>query len=216
MILTCIFKLEKHQQIKTTASRIKNIIKQKSRKSSLELQRWGRGPCRWGRVCAGHDAEPRKAWQPHSQDPGWKGQQLVPGGHCLECQDQACLDLFSQCWGPLGVPEFSAPEGFLMSQERASRRTELLGEHFLCPHTPRCTLGFFLQSGSFCENCSPRTEEPCSCIDTMVEKLNTNVELYQSLQKLLIEQLVGSFDPETKWMARLSVWFWNHGIHLNK
>uniref|UniRef100_A0A8D0UTT4 mitochondrial intermediate peptidase n=1 Tax=Sus scrofa TaxID=9823 RepID=A0A8D0UTT4_PIG len=60
-------------------------------------------------------------------------------------------------------------------------------------------------------------EEACRSIGTAVEKLNTNVELYQSLQKLLAdERLADSLDPETRRVAELFLFdFEISGIHLD-
>lgn len=61
-------------------------------------------------------------------------------------------------------------------------------------------------------------EEACRSIGTVVEKLNTNVELYQSLQKLLSDkEVVDSLDPETRRVAELFLFdFEISGIHLDK
>ncbi|XP_043431208.1 mitochondrial intermediate peptidase isoform X2 [Prionailurus bengalensis] len=61
-------------------------------------------------------------------------------------------------------------------------------------------------------------EEACTSIGTAVEKLNTNVELYRSLQKLLADKkLVDSLDPETRRVAELFMFdFEISGIHLDK
>ncbi|XP_073899843.1 mitochondrial intermediate peptidase isoform X3 [Castor canadensis] len=61
-------------------------------------------------------------------------------------------------------------------------------------------------------------EEACRSIGTMVEKLNTNVELYQSLQKLLADKkLVESLDAETRRVAELFMFdFEISGIHLDE
>uniref|UniRef100_A0A8B9NTD3 Mitochondrial intermediate peptidase n=1 Tax=Apteryx owenii TaxID=8824 RepID=A0A8B9NTD3_APTOW len=61
-------------------------------------------------------------------------------------------------------------------------------------------------------------EEACRNIGTMVEKLNTDVELCQSLRQLLADEVVmGSLDPETRRVAELFMFdFEISGIHLDE
>ncbi|XP_071467426.1 mitochondrial intermediate peptidase isoform X2 [Marmota flaviventris] len=131
------------------------------------------------------------------------------------------LDLFSERRGLFGVPELSAPEGFYIAQEEALRKTELLVERACStPPGPQTVLIFDELSDALCRVADladfvkiahpepafrEAAEETCRSIGTMVEKLNTNVELYQSLQKLLSDKkLVDSLDVETS------------GIHLDE
>ncbi|KAM9604182.1 mitochondrial intermediate peptidase isoform 1-T1 [Trichechus inunguis] len=144
------------------------------------------------------------------------------------------LDLFSERRGLFGVPELSAPEGFQVAQEEALRKTEVLVE-LACktPPGPKTVLIFDELSDSLCRVADladfvkiahpdpafrEAAEEACRCIGTMVEKLNTNVELYQSLQKLLADKkLMDSLDPETRRVAELFMFdFEISGIHLDK
>ncbi|XP_003414084.1 mitochondrial intermediate peptidase isoform X1 [Loxodonta africana] len=144
------------------------------------------------------------------------------------------LDLFGERRGLFGVPELSAPEGFHVAQEKALRKTEALME-LVCktPPGPKTVLIFDELSDSLCKVADladfvkiahpdpafrEAAEEACRCIGTMVEKLNTNVELYQSLQKLLADKkLVDSLDPETRRVAELFMFdFEISGIHLDK
>uniref|UniRef100_A0A663LUU6 Mitochondrial intermediate peptidase n=1 Tax=Athene cunicularia TaxID=194338 RepID=A0A663LUU6_ATHCN len=61
-------------------------------------------------------------------------------------------------------------------------------------------------------------EEACRNIGTMVEKLNTDVELCQSLRRLLADEIVmRSLDPETRRVAELFMFdFEISGIHLDE
>uniref|UniRef100_A0A8C0F1F8 Mitochondrial intermediate peptidase n=1 Tax=Bubo bubo TaxID=30461 RepID=A0A8C0F1F8_BUBBB len=61
-------------------------------------------------------------------------------------------------------------------------------------------------------------EEACRSIGTVVEKLNTDVELCQSLRRLLADEIVmRSLDPETRRVAELFMFdFEISGIHLDE
>uniref|UniRef100_A0A2K5Z181 Mitochondrial intermediate peptidase n=1 Tax=Mandrillus leucophaeus TaxID=9568 RepID=A0A2K5Z181_MANLE len=144
------------------------------------------------------------------------------------------LDLFGERRGLFGVPELSAPEGFHIAQEKALRKTELLVDRACStPPGPQTVLIFDELSDSLCRVADladfvkiahpepafrEAAEEACRSIGTMVEKLNTNVDLYQSLQKLLADKkLVDSLDPETRRVAELFMFdFEISGIHLDK
>ncbi|XP_054442505.1 mitochondrial intermediate peptidase isoform X2 [Pteronotus mesoamericanus] len=144
------------------------------------------------------------------------------------------LDLFGERRGLFGVPELSAPEGFRVAQENALRKTDLLVERACStPPGPQTVLLFDELSDALCRVADladfvkiahpepafrEAAEEACRSIGTMVEKLNTNVELYQSLQKLLADKkLMDSLDPETRRVAELFMFdFEISGIHLDK
>ncbi|XP_037382928.1 mitochondrial intermediate peptidase isoform X2 [Talpa occidentalis] len=144
------------------------------------------------------------------------------------------LDLFGERRGLFGVPELSAPEGFRIAQENALRKSDLLVERVCTmPPGPQTVLIFDELSDCLCRVADladfvkiahpepafrEAAEEACRSIGTMVEKLNTNVELYQSLQKLLDDKkLVDSLDPETRRVAELFMFdFEISGIHLDK
>ncbi|XP_055988736.1 mitochondrial intermediate peptidase [Sorex fumeus] len=144
------------------------------------------------------------------------------------------LDLFGERRGLFGVPELSSPEGFRIAQENALRRTDWLVERACSlPPGPGIVLLFDELSDCLCSVADladfvkiahpepafrDAAEEACRSIGTMVEKLNTNVELYQSLQKLLADKdLVDSLDPETRRVAELFLFdFEISGIHLDK
>ncbi|XP_055100055.1 mitochondrial intermediate peptidase isoform X3 [Symphalangus syndactylus] len=144
------------------------------------------------------------------------------------------LDLFGERRGLFGVPELSAPEGFHIAQEKALRKTELLVDRACStPPGPQTVLIFDELSDSLCRVADladfvkiahpepafrEAAEEACRSIGAMVEKLNTNVDLYQCLQKLLADKkLVDSLDPETRRVAELFMFdFEISGIHLDK
>uniref|UniRef100_A0A8D0ZMU0 Peptidase M3A/M3B catalytic domain-containing protein n=1 Tax=Sus scrofa TaxID=9823 RepID=A0A8D0ZMU0_PIG len=143
------------------------------------------------------------------------------------------LDLFGERQGLFGVPALRAPEGFRVAQERALRRTEqLVARACSLPPGPQTVLLFDELSDALCRVADladfvriahpeaafrEAAEEACRSIGTAVEKLNTNVELYQSLQKLLAdERLANSLDPETRRVAELFLFdFEISGIHLD-
>ncbi|KAF6376491.1 mitochondrial intermediate peptidase [Rhinolophus ferrumequinum] len=144
------------------------------------------------------------------------------------------LDLFGERRGLFGVPELQAPEGFRVAQENALRKTEeLVARARSTPPGPQTVLIFDELSDALCRVADladfvkiahpepafrEAAEEACRSIGTMVEKLNTDVELYQSLQKLLADKkLVDSLDPETRRVAELFMFdFEISGIHLDK
>ncbi|KAM6178704.1 mitochondrial intermediate peptidase [Rhynchocyon petersi] len=144
------------------------------------------------------------------------------------------LDLLGERLGLFGVPELSAPEGFHVAQEKALKKTEVLVERACrTPPGPLTVQIFDELSDALCRVADladfvkiahpdpefrEAAEAACRSIGTMVEKLNTNVELYQSLQKLLADKkLVESLDPETRRVAELFMFdFEISGIHLDK
>uniref|UniRef100_A0A452UNH9 Mitochondrial intermediate peptidase n=1 Tax=Ursus maritimus TaxID=29073 RepID=A0A452UNH9_URSMA len=146
---------------------------------------------------------------------------------------RGCSGIKMLC-GLFGVPELSAPEGFRIAQENALRKADLLVERVCSlPPGPQTVLIFDELSDSLCRVADladfvkiahperafrEAAEEACRSIGTMVEKLNTNVELYQSLQKLLADKkLVDSLDPETRRVAELFMFdFEISGIHLDE
>uniref|UniRef100_A0A452UNN2 Mitochondrial intermediate peptidase n=1 Tax=Ursus maritimus TaxID=29073 RepID=A0A452UNN2_URSMA len=161
---------------------------------------------------------------------GGRAWDLLPKNHIFSYT----LDIFSGLQGLFGVPELSAPEGFRIAQENALRKADLLVERVCSlPPGPQTVLIFDELSDSLCRVADladfvkiahperafrEAAEEACRSIGTMVEKLNTNVELYQSLQKLLADKkLVDSLDPETRRVAELFMFdFEISGIHLDE
>ncbi|KAL6067271.1 hypothetical protein STEG23_006109 [Scotinomys teguina] len=124
-------------------------------------------------------------------------------------------DLLGERRGLFGVPELSTPEGFRVAQKEALRKSEQLVEQACStPPGPQTVHIFDELSDCLCRVADladfvkighpepafrEAAEEACRSIGTMVEKLNTNVELYQSLQKLLDDKkLMDSLDAETR------------------
>ncbi|OCT93161.1 hypothetical protein XELAEV_18016226mg [Xenopus laevis] len=149
-------------------------------------------------------------------------------------QQQRRLDVFGKNTGLFGVPELSSPEGFRIVQDNALRNTESLVEK-VCSIPPSAeTVRIFDQlSDELCKvadladfvkiahpdsSYREAAEETCRNIGTMVEKLNTNTDLCQSLRSLLgNQQVMDSLDPETRRVAELFlIDFEISGIHLDE
>uniref|UniRef100_A0ABK0LJA8 Mitochondrial intermediate peptidase n=1 Tax=Rattus norvegicus TaxID=10116 RepID=A0ABK0LJA8_RAT len=158
-----------------------------------------------------------------------------PVGAAFNVKPQGHLwDLLGERRGLFGVPELSTPEGFQVAQEEALRKTEWLVERACStPPGPQTVLIFDELSDCLCRVADladfvkighpeqafrEAAQEACRSIGTMVEKLNTNVELYQSLQKLLDDKkLMDSLDAETRRVAELFMFdFEISGIHLDE
>ncbi|CAO2591213.1 Mitochondrial intermediate peptidase [Lemmus lemmus] len=161
---------------------------------------------------------------------GWS-----PVGAAFNVKPQGRLwDLLGERRGLFGVPELSTPEGFHVAQKEALKKTEWLVERACTtPPGPQTVLIFDELSDCLCRVADladfvkighpepafrEAAEEACRSVGTMVEKLNTNVELYQSLQKLLDDKkLMDSLDTETRRVAELFMFdFEISGIHLDE
>ncbi|XP_025052386.1 mitochondrial intermediate peptidase [Alligator sinensis] len=136
--------------------------------------------------------------------------------------------------GLFGVPELSCPEGFQEAQEKALQETErLVRKAYTTPPGPEIVMIFDQLSDALCRVADladfvkiahpdytfrEAAEEACRNIGTMVEKLNTDVELCQSLKQLLADKKVmDSLDPETRRVAELFMFdFEISGIHLDE
>ncbi|XP_048350971.1 mitochondrial intermediate peptidase isoform X2 [Sphaerodactylus townsendi] len=136
--------------------------------------------------------------------------------------------------GLFGVPELSSPEGFQEAQEKSLQETEQLVKR-ACTISPgpETVMIFDQLSDSLCRvadladfvkiahpNLAFReaAEDACRNIGTMVEKLNTDVDLCQSLRKLLADkEVLASLDPDTRRVAELFMFdFEISGIHLDE
>ncbi|XP_054829737.1 mitochondrial intermediate peptidase isoform X1 [Eublepharis macularius] len=136
--------------------------------------------------------------------------------------------------GLFGVPELSCPEGFHEAQEKSLQETErLVKKACATPPGPEIVMIFDQLSDSLCRvadladfakiahpNLAFReaAEEACRNIGTVVEKLNTDIDLCQSLRKLLANKdVMASLDPDTRRVAELFMFdFEISGIHLNE
>uniref|UniRef100_A0A674JIE1 Mitochondrial intermediate peptidase-like n=1 Tax=Terrapene triunguis TaxID=2587831 RepID=A0A674JIE1_9SAUR len=136
--------------------------------------------------------------------------------------------------GLFGVPELSSPEGFQEAQEKALQETEqLVQKACTTPPGPQIVMIFDQLSDALCRVADladfvkiahpdfafrEAAEETCRNIGTMVEKLNTNIELCQSLKQLLAnKEVMDSLDPETRQVAELFMFdFEISGIHLDE
>ncbi|XP_077197834.1 mitochondrial intermediate peptidase isoform X2 [Paroedura picta] len=136
--------------------------------------------------------------------------------------------------GLFGVPELSCPEGFQEAQEKSLQETErLVKKACATPPGPEIVMIFDQLSDSLCRvadladfvkiahpNLAFReaAEDACRNIGTMVERLNTDVDLCQSLRKLLADkEVMASLDPDTRRVAELFMFdFEISGIHLDE
>uniref|UniRef100_A0A8C8VHM2 Mitochondrial intermediate peptidase n=1 Tax=Pelusios castaneus TaxID=367368 RepID=A0A8C8VHM2_9SAUR len=136
--------------------------------------------------------------------------------------------------GLFGVPELSSPEGFEEAEKKALQEAEqLVQEACITPPGPKIVKIFDQISDALCRVADlaefvkiahpdlafkVAAGQACTNIATMVEKLNTNTELCQSLQRLLAnKEVMDSLDPETRRVAELLMFdFEISGIHLDE
>nr|XP_032626860.1 mitochondrial intermediate peptidase [Chelonoidis abingdonii] len=155
-----------------------------------------------------------------------------PVGAAFDAKQQRSR-LTGQSTGLFGVPELSSPEGFQEAQEKALQETEqLVQKACTTPPGPQIVMIFDQLSDALCKVADladfvkiahpdfafrEAAEEACRNIGTMVEKLNTNIELCQSLKQLLAnKEVMDSLDPETRQVAELFMFdFEISGIHLD-
>ncbi|XP_053168432.1 mitochondrial intermediate peptidase [Hemicordylus capensis] len=136
--------------------------------------------------------------------------------------------------GLFGVAELNCPEGFQEAQEKSLQETErLVQKACTTPPGKEIVMIFDQLSDALCRVADladfvkiahpdlafrEAAEEACRSIGTMVEKLNTDVDLCQSLRKLLADKnVMASLDPETRRVAELFMFdFEISGIHLDE
>ncbi|XP_024910966.1 mitochondrial intermediate peptidase [Cynoglossus semilaevis] len=142
------------------------------------------------------------------------------------------LDMFEKSVGLFGVPELSCPSGFQAATKAALKNTELLVHKACsCPPGAETVESFDQLSDGLCKVADladfvkvahpdpafrEAAERTCIEIGTVVEKLNTNVELCKSLKELLDNpEIVAQLDPDTRRVAELFMFdFEISGIHL--
>ncbi|XP_015197260.1 mitochondrial intermediate peptidase isoform X2 [Lepisosteus oculatus] len=157
-----------------------------------------------------------------------------PVGAAFNARQHRKLDLLGKNVGLFAVPELSSPEGFEVAQEKALRQTERLVERVCASRPgPQVVETFDQLSDSLCRVADladfvkvahpdaayrEAAEKTCIRIGTVVEKLNTNVDLCKSLKDLLDNKdIMDSLDPETRRVAELFMFdFEISGIHLDK
>ncbi|XP_076591629.1 mitochondrial intermediate peptidase-like [Chaetodon auriga] len=155
-----------------------------------------------------------------------------PVGAAFNTKTQRRLNLFEKNGGLFGVPELSCPAGFQVATKAALINTERLVEKACsCPPGVETVQSFDQLSDGLCKvadladfvkvaHPDPKfreaAEKACIEIGTVVEKLNTNVELCQSLKKLLNNPDLAQLDPDTRRVAELFMFdFEISGIHLD-
>ncbi|XP_064906267.1 mitochondrial intermediate peptidase isoform X1 [Columba livia] len=188
----------------------------------------------WCPVGAAFDAKQ----QPQQLRGRAAGRETVSGGTGRACCGReaalAAGSLGLALLGLFGVPELSCPEGFQEAQDKALQESEqLVQKACSTPPGPETVMIFDQLSDALCRVADladfvkiahpdfafrEAAEEACRNIGTMVEKLNTDVELCQSLRRLLADEVVmSSLDPETRRVAELFMFdFEISGIHLDE
>ncbi|XP_069747510.1 mitochondrial intermediate peptidase-like isoform X2 [Narcine bancroftii] len=157
-----------------------------------------------------------------------------PVGVAFNAKSWGKVDFFGKNVGLFGVPELSSPEGFQVVQENALKETEHLVEQAcITPPGPQIVQIFDQLSDCLCRVADladfikvahpdplfrEAAEMSCLTVGTMVEKLNTNIELCTSLKNLLNDkEAMDSLDPDTRRVAELFMFdFEISGIHLSE
>ncbi|CAB1348004.1 unnamed protein product, partial [Coregonus sp. 'balchen'] len=119
--------------------------------------------------------------------------------------------------GLFGVPELSSPAGFEVTTKRALKDTQELVDK-VCSSPPGAVTADFVKVAHPDPSFREAAEKTCIEIGTVVEKLNTNVDLCRSLKNLLDnKEVLAQLDPETRKVAELFMFdFAISGIHLDE
>ncbi|XP_019950764.2 mitochondrial intermediate peptidase [Paralichthys olivaceus] len=156
-----------------------------------------------------------------------------PVGAAFNTKPVRRLDTLDKSVGLFGVQELSCPAGFQVATKTSLKNTELLVEKVCsCPPCAGTVESFDQLSDGLCKVADladfvkvahpdpafrEAAEKTCIAIGTVVEKLNTNVELCKSLKNLLDNpDVVAQLDPDTRRVAELFMFdFEISGIHLD-
>ncbi|KAL4647259.1 mitochondrial intermediate peptidase isoform X1 [Arapaima gigas] len=157
-----------------------------------------------------------------------------PVGAAFNVRPQRRVELWEKNVGLFGVPDLSSPGGFDVAAERALKEAEQLVD-MACRSPPGASTAeaFDELSDSLCKVADladfikvahpdsafqEAAEKACLKIGTMVEKLNTNVDLCKCLKNLLDnKEVMATLDPETRRVAELFMFdFEISGIHLDE
>ncbi|XP_046891396.1 mitochondrial intermediate peptidase-like [Hypomesus transpacificus] len=157
-----------------------------------------------------------------------------PVGSAFNTRPHKKFELFEKNVGLFGMPELTSPAGFEIATKRVLEETDRLVNQ-TCNSLPGPeTVEYFDQlSDGLCkvadladfvkvshpdQSYREAAEKTCMEIGTVVEKLNTNVELCNSLKNLLKDPEVSSkLDPDTRTVAELFMFdFEISGIHLDE
>ncbi|KAI1903373.1 hypothetical protein AGOR_G00026520 [Albula goreensis] len=157
-----------------------------------------------------------------------------PVGAAFNAIQQRRFDQLENNVGLFGVPELCTQAGFEVVENKALKETEQLVNRACSSPPGALTVETFDQlSDSLCKvadladfvkvahpdpSFREAAERTCINIGTVVEKLNTNVELCQSLKNLLDNrEALAALDPETRRVAELFMFdFEISGIHLSE
>ncbi|XP_062241415.1 mitochondrial intermediate peptidase-like [Platichthys flesus] len=156
-----------------------------------------------------------------------------PVGAAFNAKPVRRPEMLGKSVGLFGVPELSCPAGFQIATETSLKNTELLVEKVCsCPPGAQTVKSFDQLSDGLCKVADladfvkvahpdpafrEAAEKTCIAIGTVVENLNTNVELCKSLKNLLDNpDVVAQLEPETRRVAELFMFdFEISGIHLD-
>ncbi|XP_060902191.1 mitochondrial intermediate peptidase-like [Labrus mixtus] len=157
----------------------------------------------------------------------------APVGAAFNTKTQKKFNPLEKNGGLFGVPELSCPAGFQVATQTALINTDRLLER-VCSLSPgvKTVQAFDQLSDGLCKVADladfvkvahpdpafrEAAEKTCMEIGTVVEKLNTNVELCKSLKTLLYNpDMVSQLDADTRRVAELFMFdFEISGIHLD-
>ncbi|XP_056139403.1 mitochondrial intermediate peptidase-like [Lampris incognitus] len=157
-----------------------------------------------------------------------------PVGAAFNTKPHRRLDFLEKNVGLFGVPELNSPAGFEVATQRALKDTQRLVDNARSGPAGLDTVQAFDQlSDGLCKVADladfvkvahpdpafrEAAEKTCIEIGTVVEKLNTNVELCKSLQNLLNNpDVMDKMDPDSRRVAELFMFdFEISGIHLDE